>query len=384
MAPPYEGRRFDRCLGRYTTGRPGPTVLVTGGLHGNEPAGAIAAEHVLAQLRRETVPLRGEVVAVAGNLRALSLNRRFVERDLNRCWLPERVAELRAGTDPRPGAEDAEQRALLEVIHDAVGRAAPEPIIALDLHTTSGRSPPFTLMSDTLRNRRIAFAWPGTVILGLEESVDGTLIEHLTESGHIAVVVEAGQHEDPGSVALHEAVIWLGLVAAGALRREDLPGGDVWRRRMAQASRGLPRVVEVRYRHAIRHGDGFRMRPGYLGLQPVRRGEVLAEDRAGEIRAPEAGRILMPLYQEQGNDGFFVVRRVSRIWLGLSAFLRRLKLQWLLLLLPGVRRDPDRPRSLRVDPRVARWFVVEVFHLFGFRRHRARDGYLYFSRRRPV
>ena len=37
---------------------------------------------------------------------------------------------------------------------------------------------PFVLMSDTLANRKLAFALPIPVILGLEESIDGTLLEH--------------------------------------------------------------------------------------------------------------------------------------------------------------------------------------------------------------
>jgi hypothetical protein len=99
-------------------------------------------------------------------------------------------------------------------------------------------------------------------------------------------------------------------------------------------------VVEVRHRQAIVPEDHFTMEPGFRNFQDVRRGKVLARDRAGAIKASETGLILMPLYQPLGDDGFFLVRRVKRFWLTFSALLRKLKVGHYMHLLPGVRRDP--------------------------------------------
>ena len=35
--------------------------------------------------------------------------------------------------------------------------------------------------------------------------------------------------------------------------------------------------------------------------------EILADNTNGTVRAPVSGRLLMPLYQKQGDDGFFIV-----------------------------------------------------------------------------
>jgi succinylglutamate desuccinylase len=143
----------------------------------------------------------------------------------------------------------------------------------------------------------------------------------------------------------------------------------------------LPPVLEVRHRHEIRDEDRFTMRPGYSNFQPVSVDELLATDVAGEIRAPERGRVLLPLYQGLGNDGFFIVRDVRPFWLALSRWLRRMHADRIVTLLPGVRRAPDDHREFLADPRVARWFTVEVFHLLGYRKERPADGMLRFSRR---
>ena len=100
-----------------------------------------------------------------------------------------------------------------------------------------------------------------------------------------------------------------------------------------------------------------------------------------EVRAPDDGLLLMPRYQTQGDDGYFMIRPVGRPWLRISALLRRLRLESLLPLLPGVRSDPDRPRTLRVNRKVARLFAVQIFHLFGYRHCRPEGEILLFSRR---
>ena len=40
---------------------------------------------------------------------------------------------------------------------------------------------------------------------------------------------------------------------------------------------------------------------------------MVGDDRYGEVAVPKSGRLLMPLYQEQGEDGFFVVRDTAGI-----------------------------------------------------------------------
>jgi succinylglutamate desuccinylase len=95
-------------------------------------------------------------------------------------------------------------------------------------------------------------------------------------------------------------------------------------------------------------------------------------------------RVLLPLYQALGDDGFFLARSVRPFWLRIAAALRRWRGDRLVPLLPGVRRDPDDADTILVDPRVARWLVTELFHLLGFRKERRRGDRLAFTRRRSL
>ena len=89
----------------------------------------------------------------------------------------------------------------------------------------------------------------------------------------------------------------------------------------------------------------------------------------------------MPLYQEQGEDGFFILKRISTFWLWLSIIARRLKFNHFLRLIPGVSKDPDNNYTLIVDPKVARYLTLPIFHLFGYRQQIFKDDKLHFIKR---
>jgi len=341
----------------------------------------MAAQRVAAALDHLTLPLRGEWLAVTGNLTALRQNRRFHTADLNRCWTEPEMRAMLARDPATDSPDQAEQRELMETFGAAAHRAR-GTLVLLDLHTTSGESPPFLVLSDSLRNRDVAGGLPGTVILGLEESVDGTLLDYMSQLGHCALVAESGSHLSAEAVCIHESYIWAAMAACGQLDRADVPGYADHMRRLRFASRSAPRVVEIRFRHDIADEDRFVMQPGFSSFQRVTRDEVLAHDRNGPVRATQSGLVLMPLYQPQGDEGFFIVKPVRRIWLKVSRVVRTLRLGVLLPLLPGVRRDPDRPDALRVNLGVARFYTREIFHLFGYRRRRREGDTLLFTRRR--
>ncbi|MDX2175188.1 MAG: succinylglutamate desuccinylase/aspartoacylase family protein [Candidatus Sumerlaeia bacterium] len=372
-----------RLLGSYDSGRPGPLLLVTAGLHGNEPAGLRAVEAVLRQLRSSRPPIAWRVAAFAGNMAAIRENKRYIDRDLNRLWHSDIVEGLRNGAiSPTETAEHAELAELVDLLFAEADNATGS-VHLLDLHTFSAPGYPFCCIGDTLQNRRFARAMPLTTILGLEEQLDGTSMEYLNERGFTTLIVEGGQHEDPRAAGVLEATFWYALVAAGCLRRQDAPGLAAHLRHLRDARGGLPYVLEVRYRHAIRPVDGFAMRPGYTNFQPIKKSEHLADDSGGAVRAPFTGYILMPLYQKLGDDGFFATKPVGNAWLALSQFLRRLELWRFLHLLPGVRRDPGSANSLLVDRGVARWSAGRIFRLFGYRKIRALDDHtLRVTRRR--
>ncbi|MBK9384172.1 MAG: succinylglutamate desuccinylase/aspartoacylase family protein [Planctomycetes bacterium] len=379
MSEPVQERPRERIVFEAEGASDGPVVLVCAALHGNEVDGLLAAEAVADAI--DPRQLRGRLVVFVGNRGAHAGGQRYLERDLNRAFTETRGELWRRGELGRE-AEDGEQREILELLAQRVPSDGTRAVL-LDLHSTSGGGPPFAVFGDTRANRRIGLALGIPAILGLEEAIDGTLLEFLARRGHVAVCVEGGKIGEPQTRELLEDALWVALVEAGSLRASAVSGLSAARARLRAAAGELPRVLEIRHRHALRAEQAFRMRPGWKGFDRVARGTALADDAAGAVRSPEDGFLLMPLYQARGDDGFFLAREVRSIWLRVSTALRALRIDRLVPLLPGVTRDAEEPETLLADPRIARWWTVEIFHLLGYRRQRARHALLAFSRRRP-
>ncbi len=370
-----------RIIGEYTTGQSGSTVIVTGAIHGNEAAGVFALKRVLTKLSKEAPPLKGRFIAVSGNRGALAQGKRFQSRDLNRKWYPTHIQSLfEAKKTSIP--EDNEQRELAQLFNQ-LAQESENPLIFLDIHSTSAEGTAFCGISDTLRNRQIAFALQAPVVLGLEETIDGSMLGYLDDLGHITSMFEGGQHDAPETIDNAEAAIWQTLYASGSLQSQDIPNYDTHLQRLKKLQNGFPKFVEIRYRHKIDEGDGFKMKPGYTNFQKIVRDEHLAKDNTGSLYAAESGRILMPLYQPLGEDGYFIIRDVPYFWLALSATLRHFRLDRIIPILPGIRPHPDKAEHYIADTKITRFFVREIFHLFGFRRREhMEDGSYLFSRRK--
>jgi len=282
-------------------------LVLIGGLHGNEPSGVNALRRVVESLEAMRGSLRGDVLMLAGNVGALAVGQRYSAHDLNRGWSEERIVALRAGA--ALDAEDREQLELADLIEGAIARAR-GPVYLIDLHATSAAGIPFSLCADTREARAFAAAFPVTLVLGLLDVIHGTLAGHYG-SRCVAAVVEGGQNSDPATERNHEAVVWLAMVAAGVLEAGLVPELGARRDLLARTRGDLPHALGVHHRHGITDADEFRMEPGFANIQRIAPQQLLAHDRRGEIRAPGAGYVLMPLYQAKGDDGYFLAREVG-------------------------------------------------------------------------
>lgn len=299
-----------RIIGEYRSATPGATVICMGGLHGNEHAAIVALQHVARELTEIRPDFKGKFVALAGNLTALPQRTRFIDADLNRIWTQDRMRALE--NSPFFGAdhsvEQSEQREVFRALQYHISNAS-APVYVLDLHTTSAESPPFAIIQDSPRHRQFALNFHAPIVLGLLNHLQGSMIQYLEKRGCCTLAFEAGQHEDQRSIHRHIAAIWIALVSAGCIAEKDVPDYDDYQAYLHEVIAGIPKMFEVTYRYAIEKGEAFTMEPGFINFQNISRGQLLAtSNRRGKIYSQEDGHIFMPLYQPQGDDGFFVIR----------------------------------------------------------------------------
>jgi succinylglutamate desuccinylase len=300
-----------RVIGSVEGDPGGPTVIILAGMHGNEPAGVVAVSNVLDTLEEVRSHFRGKVVGLRANIKALKHGVRYVDEDMNRIWFPSIIDQIREKPqDELNSSERVEIKHLLQIL-DRLTKEADSPIIMVDVHTFSAEGWMFTITNRQSRHTKLLSQLYAPMVFGIEETLRGTALGYYQDRGMISIGLEGGQHENDLTPYNTRASIILLLEAAGCI--EKGLGSEIreFQQHLKSHTKFLPSQTELVYQHIIEPGDNFSMRPGYKNFQTVKKGEWLANDREGKIKARCDGFILMPLYQSQGDDGFFIIREYN-------------------------------------------------------------------------
>ncbi len=306
-----------RIIGRHDNGVKGPLLICFGGMHGNEPAGILALEKMFQMLEEEPsnnpqFSFHGRLLGLRGNLRAIAQNKRFIVKDLNRQWTDENVSRIRSANLDELDSEDLEILELLDLIEKEVAEYQPDKIVFLDLHTTTAFGGIFSIPTTDPESLRIAVELHAPVIKGLLKGVKGTSLHYFNNdrftADTVAVCFESGQHNEQLSVNRAIAALTNCMRTLGIVNAEDVENRHD--SLLIQHSTGLPQIANLITTHPIKPGDNFKMAPNYKNFTRVKKGDVLAYDKSGEIIAPEDALLLMPLYQKQGDDGFFLIKTI--------------------------------------------------------------------------
>ncbi|WP_088339948.1 succinylglutamate desuccinylase/aspartoacylase family protein [Robiginitalea sediminis] len=372
---------LDRLIGRFQSGKPGPTLVCFGGIHGNEPAGVQALEAVCESLEKQDMkPEQGTFIALRGNLPGLLHKVRYIDQDLNRIWRRDTMEWIRSKPAPERNREENELVELYEWVWEILEQHQP-PFYFIDLHTTSSETLPFITINDAVINRKFSSLFPVPVILGIEEYLEGPLLSYINELGYVSLGFESGQHDDPEAVRCAEDFLWLSLAYSGLWPEEAFPELGQRLIRLREAAEGDHHFYEVFHRHGLEDASGFRMVRGFKSFQKVDKGKLLAHDQGQPVYMRKKGMLFMPLYQKQGEEGFFLIRRTPSWALRFSAWLRRFRFQDILVALPGVKWASKGSDTLLVDLRIARFFSKPIFHLLGFRSRRKDRTHLVLTNR---
>ena len=344
-------------------GKPeGPTLVFFGGIHGNEAAGVFALQQVLKDIDPNKV--YGTIYAISGNLKALEKGQRFIHADLNRLWTKDELEQLIEKTDLN--TEEKEQLVLYDIIKEILTKRK-APFYFIDLHTTSSKTLPFITINDALINRKFSQMFPVPIVLGIEEYLSGPLLSYINSLGYVSLGFESGQHDDETAITNSISFIYLTLVFAGILEETHIKDFNKHHGQLKAQALNNNEVFEVIYLHKIVNGDSFKMKPDFKSFQPVKKGTPLAQSNGSVIVSEYNAKVFMPLYQNKGKEGFFIIRKIKPFFLKLSAVLRRFRADGLLILLPGVSWSSPEKEALQVNLRVAKYLAKPIFHLLGYR-----------------
>jgi predicted deacylase len=304
---------------------PGPKLIVTGAVHGNEVAGTKGIRRVLAEIDSGDIEIvRGSVTFVpVCNPLAYNHMRRMGERNLNRRLHPkdpqdttpldfeDRIAQvlcpLLAAHDVlldlhsfrSPGQAfvmrgPADNRGTLEPFAHAAAEAQLAAHVGVR-RIVEGWMPAY---AEGITKRKARGLTPGGVHEDPSYGVGTT--EYMRSQGGYGVTLECGQHEDPegpevAHVAIRQTLALLGLA--------DIP--------LAPPARPFECLVLAEV--IDRHAEGDRFVKGWTSFDPLAEGELIAVRADGsELRAPEAGYIVFPDVAALPGHEWFYLAQTSR------------------------------------------------------------------------
>jgi predicted deacylase len=303
---------------------PGPRLIVTGAVHGNETCGTVAIRRVLDDIEHERLAIvRGAVTFVpVTNPLAYERKQRQGDRNLNRKLAPtENPREFEDHVANWLCPLLAQHEVLLD-LHSF--HTAGEPFAMVGPENNAGTLEPFAhavqeeALAVRLGVRRIVDGWLGTYAEGVERRRErGTqagsagldlhadygvgTTEYMRRVGGWGFTLECGQHEDPRAPEVaHRAI----LNTLAHLKLIDAPPpqpvGDVEALRLVQ-------VVDKAHRD-----DRFAR--AWASFDPVRAGELIGTRHDGTaVTAASDGRIVFPNPSaEAGQEWFYLARAHGR------------------------------------------------------------------------
>jgi predicted deacylase len=301
---------------------PGPRLIVTGAVHGNETAGTRGIERVLAEIDSGQIEIvRGSVTFVpVCNPLAYRHGRRMGERNLNR------------RLQPTATPQDFEDR-----IANVLCRWLAAHEVLLDLHSFRSPGRPF-VMRGPADNRgelepfahadaeaRLAMhAGPNRVVDGWMDSYAAGVArrraraltpgavhedpsygvgttEYMRAVGGYGITLECGQHEDPAAPDVARHAIRQTLALLGIAELPLAPPAQPFE------SLTLAEVVD-------RHAEGDRFAKTWTSFDTLAEGELIAWRADGsEVRAPRAGYIVFPdIGALPGHEWFYLAQASTR------------------------------------------------------------------------
>lgn len=336
-----------------------PTLIFFCCIHGNERAGYVALQSFFEHLESYSDRIQGNLFAIFGNQEAYLREHRFIDKDLNRIWTKSHLQE---STRKDNVAEYHELTDIYNLLYDVLSNAKSD-VYCIDLHTTSGPTKPFIVMNDALKNRAFVRDLGYPVIFNVETFIEGSLLNLLNDLGHVSMAFEGGEHYSQESVKEIKIFCYKTLFHTGMMSANDLIEIGISEKYFKSKSASYYEMV---FRQDLKAGDKFEMLGNYLNFQKLKKGERIAKLNDTSIFAPKSFQIFMPLYQSKGEDGFFYVKRISRFKLKVARILRNIKVENLLLILPGV----NKPNfyTLVIPKPIVKFIPQRFMFALGFRK----------------
>lgn len=286
--------------------QPGPRLIVTGAVHGNETAGTIAIRRMIEELRAKDLTCGSVTFVPIVNVRAYNLGQRAVDANLNRDLREHAVCVTYEDRVANVICPLLREHDVLLDLHSF--RRGDFPFVLVGPVNNTGEIEPFNRQTEeqalalALGLEHMVYGWltaNGAAAIGREAALGGApanvshgvgMTEYMRSQGGYALTVECGQHDDPNGPEVGYQMIAATLGHLGIVA--DAP------------TRPRPRVTGIRIAAALlKQREDETLAAEFQNFDKLAAGDVITQTRAGPAqRAPADGYILFPAQHSSVGD----------------------------------------------------------------------------------
>ena len=278
---------------QFDSGKPGPHVMLSAVVHGNELCGAIALDHLL---KNKVRPLQGKLTLAFMNFAAfLSFDpenptfSRFIDEDFNRLWTKDVLAGNRDSVELRRARE----------VHPIVDTVD----LLLDIHSMQTTTFPLIVAGPLAKGRDFArqFGITEMVVSDSGHKAGRRMRDYEgfanPESPKNAMLIECGQHWEVSSSELAIAAAWRFLSMTVVISEETAVP------HLSAHPQVKQKFVEVSGPYTIKT-DSFRFVERYVGLEVIpAAGTIIGYDGEEALKTPYENCVLiMPSRRQLPGD----------------------------------------------------------------------------------
>lgn len=265
-------KNFTQLIGKEE----GLTSVILAGVHGDEKCGVEAFEKLLPNLQIE----RGRVLFGYGNPRAIEINKRFTEANLNRMFKRDDLLSK----EDKESYEYKRAQFLKNYLNQADA--------LLDIHASfTPNSKPFIICEANAKGI-IEYLPVDLIVSGFDQVEPGGTDYYMNSIGKIGICVECGYLGNAQSTKIAEESIVAFLQARGHIKKEV---------------NSYKHSYICMYDLYITKTNKFTLSKTFDDFEEISEGQIIGTDGEKEIRAEKRGVILFARNRNKIGDEAFLL-----------------------------------------------------------------------------
>lgn len=250
---------------------PGANVVIIAGIHGNEKCGIKAFKHILPNLKIQ----KGKITFIIANKKAISKNKRFIEKDLNRCF----------NSNKNNYYEERISKEIKKILNNSDAM--------LDIHSSfSKKSEPFCIC-EKHSLKTASYLPTKKIVINIDKFHHGSTDEYMNKRKKIGICIECGSNNSKNSTK----------VAINSIKR-FCSAMKLIDRKYKKQKQNIFKITKLH-----KNKTKFKLKKEINDFRKIKRETTIGTEENNKIKVKKNDIILFAKNQKEANKECFLIAK---------------------------------------------------------------------------